>query len=133
MSKAQLAEKLERSQPSLNKLLYDLRLGKLTLKSIVQLTNALDVEISYLFEKKYSKREVNYSMWKTRIQKVVNALPKGAIVELNQILAAYWAGLSNPQKQQLGKWFYNDVICGGFSNVRFHHKNSANHAYYQIV
>ena len=89
--------------------------------------------MGYIFEKKYYREEVNFFMWKNRIIPILNAMPKGAIVELNQILAAYWATFTNPQRQQLGKWFYNDVLCGAYSNIRFHHKNSTNHAYYEVI
>lgn len=133
ISRSQLAERLDRSQSSLNKLLYDLKLGKLTLKSLLVIANAIDVDITYIFEKKHIKQEVDNSMWKTRIQNTINILPIGAIIELNQILAAYWTTLTNPQKQQLGKWFYSDVLAGTYPNIKFHHKNSANHAYYEII
>lgn len=133
ISKGQLAERLNRSQPSLNKLLHDLKLGKLTLKSLLIVANAIEVDINYIFEKKYNKQEVNYFMWKTRIQNVISTYPIGAMIELNQILAAYWTPLTNTEKQQLGKWFYSEVLAGNYPNIMFHHKNSANHAYYEII
>ncbi|WP_209701891.1 DUF1413 domain-containing protein [Clostridium algifaecis] len=72
-------------------------------------------------------------MWKTRIITATSTMPTGAIVELNQILAGYWASLTNPEKQKLGKWFYSEVESGSFPNILSHHKNTANHAFYEII
>lgn len=72
-------------------------------------------------------------MWKTRIITAISTMPKGAIVELNQLLAGYWASLTNPEKQKLGKWFFSEVNSGTFPNIQWHHKNTANHAFYEII
>lgn len=135
-TKAELSERLNRSVTSTNKMLYDLKSGKSTLNTLLQLSEALEVDISKLFGEvdSYERRDFGMTnIWRSKIRNEVSQYPMGTIFELNKLLPTEWEPLTNSEKQQLGRDFYKEVLAGMYPNIRFHHKNSANHAYYEII
>ena len=131
-TRSDLARKLERSATSLNKLLYDLRAGRSSLKNLVLLSVALDFELSAFFEKCANIKEDKKTMYNQIITNAINNMPPGTRFELKELFSpSVWNPISYPDRQSFGRDFNRDVLAGMYPRIRFIGKKSNNHAEYE--
>lgn len=130
LTRADIANSIGRSITSFNKLLYDLRNGKISLKNLIIITTALDVELSDFFKISTIIKEEK-EMYRTLILSTVNPMASRTKFELKEILSSVWSTLSYPDRQRLGKQFNQDVLSGLYPMIKFIGKKSNNHAEYE--
>ncbi|MDK2827740.1 MAG: hypothetical protein PWP67_535 [Clostridium butyricum] len=133
ISKEKFLEDIGRKSGQFNRFIYDIRHGNITLQTIINIANALDVEVVKLFETNKNNKEEMLDMISLLQQGALN-FSSGDVVDLPKLLDFMWHSLSLGTRKKIGKEVYNDVISGGYSNIiKLHHKNNNNHAYYEIV
>lgn len=130
LTRTDIANSIGRSITSFNKLLYDLKVGKISLKNLIIITTALDVELSDFFKISTIIKEEK-EMYRTLILQAVNPMTLGTKFELKEILSSVWSTLSYPDRQRLGKQFNQDVLSGLYPMIKFIGKKSNNHAEYE--
>lgn len=131
ISEEELLQRLGRKTNSFSRYMYDVRNGNLTLQSIVNIANALDIDVFNIINKKFQREIIDMN---TLIQKGTNNFKPGEIVDLPKLLDFMWPSLSFGERKKIGKEFYNEVLVGGYSNlIKLHHKTASNHAYYEIL
>lgn len=131
ISEEELLKRLGRKTNLFSRFMYDVRNGNLTLQSIVNIANALEIDTFKIINQKFHKEVIDL---KTLIQKGVNSFNPGDIVDLPKLLDFMWPSLNFGERKKIGKEVYNEVLIGNYSDfIKFHHKTSSNHAYYEIV
>jgi len=131
ITREEIAAFLGRSVSSLNKLLFDLKDGRINLVNLINLANAINVEVIEFFKESNAKEEEN--MVERQIATITSSMHPGTKFGLKDILAAsIWPLLSYPERQKQGKLFYRDVKDGKYPHIRFVRKKGNNHAEYVI-
>ncbi|MHB8124608.1 MAG: DUF1413 domain-containing protein [Desulfitobacteriaceae bacterium] len=133
ISREQIANSMSRSVPGLNKLLYDLRDGKIGLENLVGLANALEEPLTELFKDPTTKAGEDYTMFIRRLLNTTKSMETGKKFELKDILPELWPALHHPEKQDFGRRFFRDVNNGIFPSVKYVRKKPNNHAEYIII
>ncbi|MDR3600859.1 MAG: DUF1413 domain-containing protein [Desulfosporosinus sp.] len=133
ISREQISNSMSRSVPSLNKLLHDLRDGKIGLENLVSLANALEEPLLELFKDPPVMAKEEYAMFIPRLLNTTNSMKTGQKFELKEILTGLWPALLHPEKQEFGRRFFRDVNSGIFPRVKYVRKKPNNHAEYVII
>ncbi len=133
VDKVTFLKKIERTN-TYSRFLYDVKNASLTLRTLINIANALEVKVEELFKATKYKREV-YEEMETLIEKGAKKYRSGDVVNLTQLFDFMWDSLNNTERRNLGKEVYEAVaIQGQFANlIKFDHKKSNNSAYYRIV
>lgn len=131
MSEEEFLTKLGRKPNLFSRFMYDVRKGNLTLQSVINIANALDVDVFDLLDKNRAKERWDLE---TLLAKGKKKFTAGEVVDLPKLLDFMWESLDFGERKRLGKEVYGQVMRGNYAtHIRFHHKTSSNHAYYEIV
>lgn len=134
LSKTEFAQIINKTPYALNKIMYDLRKGNISLKNLVLIADGLDIEIDQLFKCMSEDNSLNITLDNKYIQELIYNMDIGAEFELKELLNDHWELIDKGERIRIGKNFLEDVKSNSiYKNIKFERIKSNRHALYKRI
>lgn len=134
LSKTEFAHVINKTPYALNKIMYDLRKGNISLKNLILIADGLEIEIEQLFKCVSKENNLDIHLDKNYIQKQIYSMDVGTEFELKELLDEYWQLIDKGERIRIGKIFLEDVKSDSvYKNIKFERIKSNRHALYKRI
>lgn len=134
LSKTEFAQRINKTPHSLNKIMYDLRKGNISLKNLALIADGLEIEIEQLFKCISEDISLNISLDNNYIQELIYNMDIGSEFELKELLNEHWQLIDKGERIRIGKTFLEDVKSNSvYKNIKFERIKSNRHALYKRI
>lgn len=134
LSKTEFAQQIDKTPHALNKVMYDLKKGNVSLKNLVMISDGLGVETEELFKAISDEKALNITLDRECIQELIDKMALGTEFELKELLNDHWKLIDKGERIRLGKTFLEDVKSQEvYKHIKFEGIKTNRHVLYKRI
>lgn len=134
LSKTEFAQQINKTPHALNKVMYDLKKGNVSLKNLVIISDGLGVGTEELFKSGSYEKALNVTLDHEYIQKLIDKVTLGTEFELKELLNDHWKFIDKGERIRLGKIFLEHVKSQEiYQHIKFEGIKTNRHVLYKRI